>query len=78
MIDLVFWSCFGRHQLVFEIPVAFLKALVFEKPKNAPNMTVNKTSTFAKKNLKILKLLHGPIFHILWEKYLFFLKNVLR
>jgi hypothetical protein len=35
-------------------------------------------STFAEKNLKILKLLHGPIFHILLEKYLFFLKNVLR
>jgi hypothetical protein len=27
-----------------------------------------KKSTFAEKILKILKLLHGPIFHILWEK----------
>jgi hypothetical protein len=34
-------------------------------------------STFAE---EILKLLHayGPIFPILWEKYIFFLKNVIR
>jgi hypothetical protein len=40
------------------------------RPKNAQNSTyINKEkSTFAEKNLK---LLHGPIFLILWEKYIF-------
>jgi hypothetical protein len=49
------------------------------KTEKRPKQNIKRQkSTFAEKILKILKLLHGPIFHILWEKYLFFIKNVLR
>jgi hypothetical protein len=42
------------------------------KTEKRPKQYINRQkSTFAAKNLKNLKLLHGPIFPILWEKYFF-------